>query len=226
MAQRYPELFDGIASGAPSLFYPDLLMWLLWSGRALTPVEGQPPLLPPASRQLLARAALAACDKDDGLADDQITNPPTCRFDPAVLSCQGDPGPDCLTAQQIAHGVGRDHLDGDAGFLLAQLPHQRRQQLGGHGIGGRDRHHAAHRLRSPAGGQAQGLGGHAHGACVLQQIQPRGRERHGLAHALEQGHPHALLDGGHLAAQRGLGQAQFAGGGRERAGFRRFQKRL
>ena len=101
MAQRYPELFDGIASGAPSLFYPDLLMWLLWSGRALTPVEGQPPLLPPASRQLLARAALAACDKDDGLADDQITNPPTCRFDPAVLSCQGDPGPDCLTAQQI-----------------------------------------------------------------------------------------------------------------------------
>lgn len=101
MAQRYPDLFDGIASGAPSLFYPDLLMWLLWSGRALTPVEGQPPLLPPASRQLLARAALAACDQDDGLADDQITNPPACRFDPAVLSCTSAPGPDCLTAQQI-----------------------------------------------------------------------------------------------------------------------------
>ena len=33
MAQRYPALFDGIASGAPSLFYPDLLMWLLWCGK-------------------------------------------------------------------------------------------------------------------------------------------------------------------------------------------------
>src|SRR5438094_1397804 len=29
MAQNYPELFDGIVSGAPSMFYPDLLFWLL-----------------------------------------------------------------------------------------------------------------------------------------------------------------------------------------------------
>ena len=31
MAQNYPELFDGIVSGAPSMFYPDLLFWLLWA---------------------------------------------------------------------------------------------------------------------------------------------------------------------------------------------------
>jgi len=30
MAQNYPQLFDGIVAGAPSNFYPDLLMWLLW----------------------------------------------------------------------------------------------------------------------------------------------------------------------------------------------------
>lgn len=33
MAQNCPELFDGIVAGAPSNFYPDLLMWLLWAGR-------------------------------------------------------------------------------------------------------------------------------------------------------------------------------------------------
>ena len=86
------------------------------------------------------------------------------------------------------------------------LPHQRGQQVGSHPVGGRDRDHAAHGLRAAGGRQPQGLGGGAHGACMLQQVQPGGRERHGLAHPLEEGHAHALLDGRHLAAQRGLGQ--------------------
>src|SRR5438128_1850567 len=42
MAQNYPELFDGIVAGAPSMFYPDLLFWLLWTGKNQTPVFGQP----------------------------------------------------------------------------------------------------------------------------------------------------------------------------------------
>ena len=42
MAQNYPALFDGIAAGAPSNFYPDVLMWLTWTGKTLTPVLGQP----------------------------------------------------------------------------------------------------------------------------------------------------------------------------------------
>ena len=40
---------------------------------------------------------------------------------------------------------------------------------------------AARGLRAAAGGQPQGLGGCAHGACMLPQVQPGGRERHGLA---------------------------------------------
>ena len=43
MAQNYPDLFDGIVAGAPSQWYPDLLMWLLWTGKTLTPVAGGPP---------------------------------------------------------------------------------------------------------------------------------------------------------------------------------------
>ncbi|MCY1312972.1 hypothetical protein D9M70_634520 [compost metagenome] len=61
---------------------------------------------------------------------------------------------------------------------------------------------------------------------MFQQIQARGGERHGLAHALEQGHAHLPLDGGHLSAQGGLGQAQLARGRRQRAGFSGLQKRL
>jgi len=61
---------------------------------------------------------------------------------------------------------------------------------------------------------------------MFQQVQSSGREPHGLAHPLEEGHAHALLDGRHLAAQRGLIQTQLAGGRRQRAGFSGFQKRL
>ncbi|OGA86488.1 MAG: hypothetical protein A2Z90_05575 [Burkholderiales bacterium GWA2_64_37] len=120
-----------------------------------------------------------------------------------------------LPAQQVAQRVGRDHFDGNAWLLRAQALHDGRQQVGGHGVGGRHRHHAPYRLRPPASRQAQRLGGSAHGAGVFQQVQPRGREHHGLAHALEQRHPHLLLNGGHLPAQGGLGQAQLARGGRQ-----------
>ena len=41
MAQRYPELFDGIAVGAPSMFYADALSALLWTAKLEVPVLGQ-----------------------------------------------------------------------------------------------------------------------------------------------------------------------------------------
>lgn len=102
MAQRYPELFDGIAAGAPSQFYPDLLMWLVWTGKTLTPVEGQPSVLPPAKLQLLSQASHAACDANDGLVDGQITNPRVCSFNPSVLRCAAGDAATCLTDAQLA----------------------------------------------------------------------------------------------------------------------------
>ncbi|HEX2544339.1 MAG TPA: tannase/feruloyl esterase family alpha/beta hydrolase [Ramlibacter sp.] len=102
MAQRFPELFDGIAAGAPSQFYPEILMWLAYSGKVLTPVQGQPSVLPPAKLQFLSRASHAACDAQDGLADGQITNPRVCGFKPDALRCTAGDGPDCLTDPQLA----------------------------------------------------------------------------------------------------------------------------
>src|SRR5256714_8229867 len=80
MAQHYPTLFDGIAAGAPSNWYPDLLMWLLWSGVHQTPVLGQPAVVSPAERTAITQRVLQTCDAIDGLTDGQITNPRACGF--------------------------------------------------------------------------------------------------------------------------------------------------
>ena len=90
MAQNYPALFDGIVAGAPSNFYPDLLMWLLWTGKAQVPVLGQPPVLSDAKRATVTQRVLQACDANDGLVDGQITNPRACTFDIDTLGPAGD----------------------------------------------------------------------------------------------------------------------------------------
>ena len=99
MAQNYPELFDGIVAGAPSQWYPDLLMWLLWTGRTLTPsAPFGPPSISVAKRAAITQRALQACDADDGLIDGQITNPRACNFD---IDTMGPSGDGTLTADEV-----------------------------------------------------------------------------------------------------------------------------
>ena len=99
MAQNYPTLFDGIAAGAPSNFYPDLLMWLNWTGQTLTPVQGQPASITTAKRQAITARVMAACDAVDGLVDNQITNPHACNFN---IDTMGPAGDGTLTAAELA----------------------------------------------------------------------------------------------------------------------------
>ena len=99
MAQNYPQLFDGIVAGAPSMFYPDLLFWLLWTGKQQIPVAGQAPVLTDAKRAQITQRVLAACDALDGLVDGQITNPRACRFDIETIGPAGDK---TLTAEELA----------------------------------------------------------------------------------------------------------------------------
>jgi feruloyl esterase len=53
---------------------------------------------------LLHAAALAACDRDDGLQDSLIGDPRRCRVDPARLQCTpaSQAGGGCLTPEQVA----------------------------------------------------------------------------------------------------------------------------
>ena len=46
--------------------------------------------------------AYAACDADDGVKDGIIGEPLSCKFDPAVLQCDGADHADCLTKSQVA----------------------------------------------------------------------------------------------------------------------------
>ena len=101
MAQRYPDLFDGIVAGAPSQFYADTLLSLVWTGHSQVPVLGQPPVLSAEKRTMMSARAHAACDAQDGLVDQQITNPRACTFDPAVLQCTAGQTADCLTADEL-----------------------------------------------------------------------------------------------------------------------------
>lgn len=100
MAQNYPQLFDGIVAGAPSNFYPDVLMWLIWTGKTLTPsAPFGPPAVSEAKRQAVTRRALQTCDAYDGLVDGQITNPRLCDFD---IESMGPTGDGTLTAEDLA----------------------------------------------------------------------------------------------------------------------------
>ena len=111
MAQNYPDLFDGIVAGAPSQWYPDLLMWLLWTGKTLTPsAPFGPPSISAAKRAAITQRALQACDANDGLVDGQITNPRACTFDVDTMGPSGDgtlTGDEVTVAKRMYGGTHR-----------------------------------------------------------------------------------------------------------------------
>jgi len=79
------------------MFYPDLLFWLLWTGKNLSPVQGQP-AVSLAKRQAITQRVLQTCDAIDGLVDGQITNPRACVFD---IDSMGPAGDGTLTAAEL-----------------------------------------------------------------------------------------------------------------------------
>ena len=98
-AERYPDDFDGIIAGAP--FHQELSVpYMIWADRANTDSDGKPLLGRPQFR-LLATAALAACDGDDGLADGVIGDPERCAVNPAALACAEGATKGCLTPGQV-----------------------------------------------------------------------------------------------------------------------------
>lgn len=98
-AHRYPEDYDGISSMAPANPMVPLMMSSLWTGYVA--LKDDASRIPPPKFSVIKKAALAACDADDGLKDGIISAPRSCRFDPAALQCKGADAPDCLTASQV-----------------------------------------------------------------------------------------------------------------------------
>jgi hypothetical protein len=98
-AQKFPWDFDGIIAGAPSLSWTASHMNKLWANRALTGEHGKP-LLQQHDLDILHRAVVRKCDRNDGVKDGLIGDPRACDFDPGELVCTRN-GTDCLTEVQI-----------------------------------------------------------------------------------------------------------------------------
>jgi feruloyl esterase len=102
-AQRFPADFDAILAGAPGYNRVNQSVQMLMNAKAT--LDNPASFIPPAKYAVLHRAALDACDAQDGLKDGLISEPLSCHFDPGVLQCGGgrvvsDPA-NCLTAPQV-----------------------------------------------------------------------------------------------------------------------------
>ncbi|HVD94194.1 MAG TPA: tannase/feruloyl esterase family alpha/beta hydrolase [Vicinamibacterales bacterium] len=103
-AQRFPDDFDGVVSGAPVFDWTRVLSAGLKNAQAAFPDPGTlaHPVITADSLQLLQAHVLKACDGTDGVVDGVIDDPRACRFDLATVpSCPRDAaGPECLTRAQ------------------------------------------------------------------------------------------------------------------------------
>ena len=98
-AQRFPDDYDGIVSGAPVNYFVATHYAQLWASRAAKPVG--PTLISWADRELVNRAALAQCDVADGVTDGVIEDPRSCELDLGPLQCSEHGPARCLLEDQI-----------------------------------------------------------------------------------------------------------------------------
>jgi feruloyl esterase len=100
-AQRYPNDYDGIVSGAPVNYFVATHYAQLWVALAAKP-QDDTGVLSRADLELVNRTVLAQCDAADGVADGVLDDPRSCDFDPGVLQCSGSgEAGQCLAADQV-----------------------------------------------------------------------------------------------------------------------------
>jgi feruloyl esterase len=112
IAQRFPQLFDGIVAGAPVLNFSRTMAGFAYREQAL----GAAPV-PFAKLSVLAERIYEQCDQKDGLKDGLIDDPRRCGFRPSDHLPRCAPGVDdtqCFTEAQIAT-LGRIYGDIQAG---------------------------------------------------------------------------------------------------------------
>ena len=101
MAQRYPDLYDGIIVGAPTMFYSDDILNIIAQAVKHRTSATAEMTIPPSKLPMITSDVMKVCDAKDGLADGQITDPRNCSYEPKRLLCKGADAADCLTQQQV-----------------------------------------------------------------------------------------------------------------------------
>lgn len=81
LAQRYPNDYDGIAAGAPAIYWTDLFPYIYWPQQIMNEL-GQYPYN--CELGAITEEAVATCDGLDGVTDGIIARVDTCLdvFDP------------------------------------------------------------------------------------------------------------------------------------------------
>ncbi len=98
-AQRFPDDYDGIVSGAPVNRFTHLHIGQLWTAHATLKQPGA--ALTGDDFALVAAKVLEMCDANDGVTDGILTDPRTCDFDPGILQCEAEQSEGCLAAPKI-----------------------------------------------------------------------------------------------------------------------------
>ena len=111
LSQRYPTVFNGIVSGDPAmrtgLSNLAIAQWIPVAYNQAGPKDpsGKPQIdkfLTDSDRKLFMDALMKQCDANDGVADDMISDPLACEFDPAVLACKPGQGESCIAPEKVA----------------------------------------------------------------------------------------------------------------------------
>jgi feruloyl esterase len=89
-AQRYPEDFDGIVSGAAANQWTSLFSSFSWGAKIN--LANRAGYIAPQDLEKIGSAVAAACDAADGVKDGVINNPLRCRVEPSTIA---------LTAEQL-----------------------------------------------------------------------------------------------------------------------------
>lgn len=98
-AQRYPEDFDAMIIGAP--VYNHIRLHAAQMAKQTEMLKDVSKILPQDKINRVNNAAVAACDAKDGVKDGIISDPESCKFDPATLMCTELNKENCLTAAQV-----------------------------------------------------------------------------------------------------------------------------
>jgi feruloyl esterase len=97
-AQRFPDDYDGIVSGAPVNYFVGTHTAQLWMALAAKEASDES-ILSETELDIVSAAAVAHCDATDGVTDGVIEDPRSCDFDPGECTgvAAGNDGPELAT---------------------------------------------------------------------------------------------------------------------------------
>ncbi|KAK0926249.1 hypothetical protein LTR29_017910 [Friedmanniomyces endolithicus] len=79
LAQRYPELYNGIVAAAPAINWDSLTVAEYWAQHIMNQIDVYPPAC---ELDAFTEAAISACDGIDGVTDGIVADETVCHFDP------------------------------------------------------------------------------------------------------------------------------------------------